>query len=49
MLGLTISIAMSSELSQEELDKRKIVSRFYQASYGTLQICPDKEAKEFLN
>ncbi|WP_320033789.1 hypothetical protein [Halarcobacter sp.] len=42
-----LSNGFAEELSKIEKDKRHIVSRMYQATYGMLQICPDKEVDSF--
>jgi len=44
---LFLSNGFAEELSKIEKDKRHIVSRMYQATYGILQICPDKEVDSF--
>ncbi|MBO8087542.1 MAG: hypothetical protein J7D61_16025 [Marichromatium sp.] len=46
-LVLFLSNGLTQELSKIERDKRHIVSRTYQMTYGMLQICPDKEADSF--
>jgi hypothetical protein len=47
LLILVLSNGFAEELSKIEKDKRHIVSRMYQATFGLLQICPDKEVDSF--
>ncbi len=44
---LFLSDGMAEELTKIEKDKRHIVSRMYQVTYGMLQVCPDKEVDSF--
>ena len=45
--GLASGVSDIGEISKVEKEKRHIVSRMYQATYGMLQICPDKEVDSF--
>jgi len=44
---LFLSNGFAEELTKVEKEKRHIVSRMYQATYGILQICPDREVDSF--
>jgi hypothetical protein len=45
--GLEAGVLNMERISKVEKEKRHIVSRMYQATYGMLQICPDKEVDSF--
>ncbi len=42
-----LSNGFAEELNELEKEKRKIVFRMYEITYGMLQICPDKEVDSF--
>ncbi len=44
---LFLNNGLAEGISKIEKEKRHIVSRMYQATYGMLQICPDKEVDSF--
>jgi hypothetical protein len=47
ILIVLLSNTFAEEISKVEKDKRKIVSRMYQATYAILEICPDREVNSY--
>jgi hypothetical protein len=47
ILIVLLSNTFAEEVSKVEKDKRKIVSRMYQATYAILEICPDREFNSY--